>query len=154
MRSTLWSSMRIAAFVYLVSHDDPSAYAPADRFTLMRVPKGRIAKRDAYEFFVQQDEHDEPVWTRDINNRGAVFEHQDACYRSGISYNAGLKRYVWCQIIPSENLAFAGRKGDMRFHGGFGVYDAPEPWGHGRLRTSPRIGTSDPAKPAVFLPNG
>lgn len=37
--------------------------------------------------------------------------------------------YVWCQILPSENLAFAGRRGDVRFEGGFGICDAPEPWG-------------------------
>ena len=34
--------------------------------------------------------------------------------------NAGLKRYLWCQTLPG---------GDPRFRGGFGVYDAPEPWG-------------------------
>ncbi|MFO7904934.1 MAG: serine hydrolase [Pirellulaceae bacterium] len=116
-------------FVYLVTHDDASAYQPADRFILMRVHKEKIAERDAYEFFVERNKDDQPVWTKDIDKRGAVFEHDGNCYRSGISYNAGLGRYVWCQIIPSENLAFAGPKGDMRFEGGFGVYDAPEPWG-------------------------
>ena len=81
------------------------------------------------EFFVRRDADNQPVWTKDIDERGAVFEHEGRCYRSGISYNAGLGRYVWCQIVPSENLAFAGGKGDVRFEGGFGVYDAPEPWG-------------------------
>jgi hypothetical protein len=116
-------------FVYLVSHDNPSAYDPANRFILMRVPKDRISERDAYEFFVQRDEQGRPVWTRQINERGAVFEHAGRCYRSGISYNAGLGRYIWSQIIPSEHGTFTGGKGDVRFEGGFGVYDAPEPWG-------------------------
>ncbi len=116
-------------FVYLVSHDHASAYEPADRFILMRVPKTRIAQREAYEFFVQRDEDDRPVWTKDIDKRGAVFEHEGRCYRSGISYNAGLERYVWCQIIPSASGRFDGGAGDARFEGGFGVYDAPEPWG-------------------------
>ncbi len=31
-----------------------------------------------------------------------------------------MKRYLWCQILPGE---------DPRFRGGFGIYDAPEPWG-------------------------
>jgi hypothetical protein len=31
-----------------------------------------------------------------------------------------LKRYLWCQILPGEA---------PRFEGGFGIYDAPEPWG-------------------------
>jgi len=34
--------------------------------------------------------------------------------------NAGLKRYLWCQIGPGK---------DTRFTGGFAIYDAPEPWG-------------------------
>jgi hypothetical protein len=42
------------------------------------------------------------------------------CYRSEISYDAGLKRYLWCQTLPD---------GEARFRGGFGIYDAPEPWG-------------------------
>ena len=46
------------------------------------------------------------------------------CYRSGISYNAGLKRYLWCQILPVQH----GQRGP-RFQGGFGIYEAPEPWG-------------------------
>lgn len=40
--------------------------------------------------------------------------------RSAISYNASLKRYLWCQIGPGN---------DTRFTGGFAIYDAPEPWG-------------------------
>ncbi|MGH9719271.1 MAG: hypothetical protein ACRD8O_03605 [Bryobacteraceae bacterium] len=37
-----------------------------------------------------------------------------------MTYNAGLKRYLLCAPIPV---------GDTRFGGGFGIYDAPEPWG-------------------------
>ncbi len=54
------------------------------------------------------------------DERGAVFSHAGKCYRSSISYNAGLRRYLWCQTLPG---------GDARFQGGFGIYDAPEPWG-------------------------
>src|SRR4030095_8365293 len=46
--------------------------------------------------------------------------HRGNCYRSHITYNAGLKRYLWCQT---------GRGADTRFAGGFAIYDAPEPWG-------------------------
>ena len=51
---------------------------------------------------------------------GRSFSHPGGCYRSSISYDAGLKRYLWCQTLPG---------GDARFRGGFGIYDAPEPWG-------------------------
>jgi len=107
-------------YVYTYSHDRDSAYQPGDRMVLARVPRNEMTRREAYEFFRRLDAEGQPVWTEDIAARGAVFVHPGRCYRSGISYNAALKRYLWCQIIPGD---------DTRFGGGFGVYDAPEPWG-------------------------
>jgi CubicO group peptidase (beta-lactamase class C family) len=107
-------------FVYIYSQDHDSAYDRADRFVLARVPREKLRERAAYEFFVKSDAGGQPVWSRDIAQRGAVFRNPGACYRSGITYNAGLKRYLWCQIGPGE---------DTRFAGGFAIYDAPEPWG-------------------------
>jgi len=111
-------------FIYIYSHDSDSAYIPADRFVMARVPKNRIKERRAYEFFKGLNESAEPIWTTDIRDREAVFIHPGKCYRSGISYNAGLKRYLWCQILP-----FSTDSRGSRFQGGFGVYDAPQPWG-------------------------
>ena len=108
------------AFVYVFSHDADSAYVAADRMVLARVPKNRIRDRASYEFFAGLDTQRRPMWTKDISKRGAVFTFPGSCYRSGISYNAGLKRYLWSQTLPGT---------DARFRGGFGVYDAPEPWG-------------------------
>ncbi len=107
-------------YVYVYSHDRDSAYVPADRMVLARAPKDRLRDRAAYEFLQQIDRSGEPVWTNDIARRGAVFSHAGRCYRSGVSYNAALKRYLWCQVLPGD---------DPRFRGGLGVYDAPEPWG-------------------------
>lgn len=107
-------------FVYVYSHDHESAYQPADRMVLARVPKDRIRDRGAYEFFKGWDADRQPCWTKEIRERGAVFAHPGRCYRSTVSYHAGLKRYLWCQILPGP---------DPRFQGGFGIYDAPEPWG-------------------------
>ena len=72
-------------YVYTVTHDGPMADGPADRMVLMRVPKDQILQREAYEFFVETDADGNPVWDRDVEQRGAVFEHEDACLRSGIS---------------------------------------------------------------------
>src|SRR5439155_14798314 len=80
----------------------------------------RIRHRQSYEFFQRLDAARQPIWARDINERGTVFRHAGKSYRSSISYNAGLRRYLWCQTLPG---------GDARFRGGFGIYDAPEPWG-------------------------
>lgn len=110
------------AYVYVVTHDNPSAYEAADHFVLMRVLRDEISHRDAYEFFQELDENGDPVWTADIDERGAVFTHSDRALRSGISFNAALQRYLWWQQIPGSNE-------DTRFAGGFGVYDAPQPWG-------------------------
>jgi len=107
-------------FVYVYSQDNDSAYEPSDRMVLARVPADRIRERAAYEFFAGLDANGQPAWSADVSKRSGVFTHPGRCYRSGISYNAGLKCYLWCQIIPGS---------DTRFEGGFGVYDAPEPWG-------------------------
>jgi CubicO group peptidase (beta-lactamase class C family) len=107
-------------YVYVYSHDSDSAYRAADRMVLARVPKGRIKERAAYEFFREIGPGGAPSWTADVADRGAVFVHAGGCYRSTISYNSGLGRYLWCQTLPG---------GDARFRGGFGIYDAPEPWG-------------------------
>jgi len=106
--------------VYVYSHDADSAYRRADRFVLARVPKDRVRERAAYEFFVQLDGNQQPVWSTDIDKRGAIFESPGNCYRSQMTYNARLRRYLWCQT---------GGGNDTRFAGGLGIYDAPEPWG-------------------------
>jgi CubicO group peptidase (beta-lactamase class C family) len=112
-------------FVYVYSPDGDSAYVPADRMVLARVAKGKMKQRDAYEFFTGLDGKGQPLWSKEIADRGAVFTHKNRCFRSGITFNAGLKRYLWVQIIPGTQ----GKKADTRFEGGFAVYDAPEPWG-------------------------
>jgi hypothetical protein len=107
-------------YVYTVTHDHPNAYEAGDHFVLMRVPKNRVADRAAYEFFVRVDEAGAPVWSADVDERGPVFTHVGNARRSGISYNAALGRYLWWQGLPVKN---------PRKEGGFGVYEAPEPWG-------------------------
>jgi CubicO group peptidase (beta-lactamase class C family) len=111
-------------FVYLVSPDTDSAYQPADHMILARAPQDRLSVRAAYEFFAGLDAQGAPRWTSEIDARGPVFTHSHRCYRSGITYNAALRRYLWYQVLPESR----DPRGP-RFQGGFGVYDAPEPWG-------------------------
>jgi len=111
-------------YVYVYSHDDPSAYCAADRMVLARVPRDAVTQRDAYEFFAGLDADGDPTWSRDVGERAAVFTHRHRCLRSSVSYNAPLRRYLWWQQIPNHP-----REPATRFSGGFGVYDAPEPWG-------------------------
>jgi hypothetical protein len=107
-------------FVYIYSHDANSAYERADHMVLARVPKQRVTQRSAYEFFQRLDAQGRPVWTRQIDERGAVMTSTGRCYRSSVSYNAGLQRYLWVQT---------GLGKDTRFAGGLTIYDAPDPWG-------------------------
>jgi hypothetical protein len=115
------------SFVYAYSHDGPRADTPADRFILMRAPKDQLTKREDWKFFAGLDAREQPLWTDDIAGRKAVFQHRGACQRSAMTYNAALRRYLWWQHIPQP----PGHpdRGDTRFDGGFGIYDAPEPWG-------------------------
>jgi CubicO group peptidase (beta-lactamase class C family) len=107
-------------YIYIYSPDRDNAYERADRFILARAPRTRLRDRDACEFFAKLDDGGQPKWTRNLGERGAVFSNRGACYRSSVTYNAGLKRYLWCQI---------GSGSDTRYRGGFAIYDAPEPWG-------------------------
>ena len=111
-------------YVYIYSHDNVSAYSPADRMVLARVLLDRIRERKAYEFLRSFDDDHRPVWIHNIHERDAVFVNPGRCYRCGITYNAGLKRYLWCQVLP-ESTDTRG----PRYQGGFGIYEAPEPWG-------------------------
>ena len=102
-------------FVYVYSQDGPSAYAASDGLVLARVPKGRILQRGAYEFFSHRDASGAPVWTRDIRRRGHVFTFPGHCQRVGAVYNPFCKRYLLALGFDQS--------------GGWGIFDAPEPWG-------------------------
>lgn len=132
-------------YVYLVSHDAESAYKPADRMVMARVGKERLRDRSAYRFFAGYDSRGAAIWTDAISNRKAVFSHPGYCYRNGMSYNAGLERYIWCQIYP-DTLAGKG----PRFEGGFGIYEAPEPWGPWRTVFSTRRWDVGPGETSHF----
>jgi hypothetical protein len=111
-------------YVYVYSPDIDSAYDAADRMVLARVPKDQLRSRDAYEFLSSVDSNNQPRWTKALEERGAVFTHPQRCYRSGITYSAPLKRYLWCQTLPEST-----HPQGQRFQAGIGIYEAPEPWG-------------------------
>jgi len=106
-------------FVYIYSPDTDSAYIPADQMVLARVHKNQIRDRSAYEF-LKQFGKDFVIWSSDIAERCPIFCCKGQCYRGNISYDAALKRYLWCQTLPAQ---------DPRFKGGLAIFDAPQPWG-------------------------
>ena len=108
-------------YVYITSHDHTSAYEQADRFLLARVPQDRIREPAFYEFFVGTSAG-APRWSADLSDGGAIFTHPGQCRRSSMSYVPGLDRYLLWQQLTTDGS-------DTRFRSGFGLYDAPEPWG-------------------------
>lgn len=112
-------------FVYIYSHDEESAYKISDQMVLARVPKSEIKNWKAYTYFAGY-KSGKPVWLEDVRKRQPVFVNPGKCYRSGVSYNKGLKRYLWCQIIP---LSAGEELQGPRFKGGLGIFESETPWG-------------------------
>ncbi len=81
-------------WVYIYSPDAESGYQPADRMVLARVPMRKITDRSAYEFFRGLDDKQAPLWSKEVADRTAVFTHIGRCYRSGVTFDAGLKRFL------------------------------------------------------------
>jgi hypothetical protein len=113
-------------YVYIYSHNDESAYKASDEMILVRVPKNKLKERDSYEYFAGYGRNNKPIWSEDYTKKKAVFNNPGKCFRSGITYNKGLSRYLWCQIIP---ISAMGTARGPRFNGGLGIFEAPEPWG-------------------------
>jgi hypothetical protein len=102
-------------FVYTYSQDGPSAYESDNGVVLARVAKDRIRDRAAWEFYERSDAAGRPVWTPDVARRGPVFRYPANCQRVDVVYNAGLGRYL--MALGYDHA------------GGWGLFDAPEPWG-------------------------
>lgn len=80
---------------------------PAHRLNLARVNKDQITDKSKWEFFKEWNES-EPVWTSNINERGAVIEYPKhykdwvACWRGNkpsIVYNPGLDKFIMINWI-------------------------------------------------------
>jgi CubicO group peptidase (beta-lactamase class C family) len=102
-------------YVYTYSQDGPSAYESDDSLLLARVRKSRLRDRSAWEFLERLDPNGNPVWSADIRQRGEVFRYPRHCRRVDAVYDPALKRYLLAVAYNQES--------------GWGIYDAPEPWG-------------------------
>ena len=116
------------SYVYIISHDGARADTPADQFVLMRAPRKSLLDRQAYEFYAGTGKNNPPIWTDKLKNRVGVFRNRGACLRSSLSYNPGLKKYLWWQQLPNYDHPDQDF-GDTRFQGGFGIYESSHPWG-------------------------
>ena len=115
-------------FIYVVSHDAGTAYHLADAFVLARAPRDGIKDPGTWEFFSGM-RNGRPGWTHRAAGRAPILTAPGECYRAGVSYNAGLERYLLVHPVPSPESFDSARKIDTRFTGGLAIYEASEPWG-------------------------
>ena len=103
-------------FVYTYSVDGPNCYQPYDQLVMSRVLKQKIRDRTAYEFLQRTDADGHPIWTGDVHKRGSAFQYPGHIQRVDVVYHPRIKRY-----LLAVGFALTG--------GGWGIFDAPEPWG-------------------------
>jgi hypothetical protein len=108
-------------YVYVYAPDiiDPSHWnvRRPGRINLLRVKRGQIEDKVAYEFFAGVDGSSEARWVAQSARRQTVW--QDAgqgTHRIAVSYNPGIRRYLLTTITLDRS-------------GWMSVYDAPTPWG-------------------------
>jgi len=83
---------------------------------MFRVPKTQLMNRSAYEFFAGRDGGGNPKWTKNIGQMQPVFtDPNGVVWGVQAMYHPVLRRYI---------LTVAHNK-----NGGWGIFDAPEPWG-------------------------
>ncbi len=112
-------------YVYIYSHNEESAYKNSDHFVLARVPKNQLRDWQKYEYFAGYEKNNQPRWSEDVRKRKPIFTNPGKCYRSGITYHKGLKKYLWCQTLQLTS----GAHTDVRFKGGLGIFESSNPWG-------------------------
>jgi hypothetical protein len=115
-------------FVYVISHDANSAYEVADVVVLARAPQTRLREREAWQFFAGLADG-KPEWSPDVGRRRPILRNPGRCYRSSVSYNAPLRRYLLVHPVPNATIRDEASQPDTRFAGGLAIYDASEPWG-------------------------
>jgi hypothetical protein len=115
-------------FVYIVSHDADSAYEVADSCVLARAQKRGLRDQSAWEYFAGVAAG-QPRWSSEARDRQPILRNPGKCYRTSVSYNEPLRRYLLVHPVPSATTRDAAGKPDTRFAGGLAIYDAPEPWG-------------------------
>jgi hypothetical protein len=83
---------------------------------MFRVLKNQLMNRGAYEFFSGVDEEGNPSWSADVNQKYPVFvDHNGVGWGVNAVYHPVLNRYLLTVRHDSS--------------GGWGIFDAPEPWG-------------------------
>ena len=101
-------------FVYAYSQDGGSAYEIDDSIVLARARRERLRDRAAWEFCAGA-EGGQARWSTEIGARRPIFRFPRHCQRVDAVYHPVKKRYL---LVVGYGHT-----------GGWGIYDAPQPWG-------------------------
>lgn len=101
-------------YVYLYSQDVETAYEPADGVVLARAPVAEATDPAAYRYFAGL-EGDQPTFSADVAERQPVIVRRAGCERLDVVWQRDLGRYLMTISYGHS--------------GGWGIYDAPKPWG-------------------------
>jgi glycerophosphoryl diester phosphodiesterase len=97
-----------------------NVHTPGD-ILLMRVPRGELTRKNAYQWFAGTDQSGEPRWSQDYASAVPSFSDRDnGVMRTSVTFNAALGRYI---LTTPHVSRYRNEDGYM------GIYDAPEPWG-------------------------
>lgn len=132
-------------FVYVYSHDNDSAYKPADRMVLARVPKDRIRHRDAYEFY---------AGLTGRANRYGIRTSPVVPLSSQTRATVTVRESFTTPQFNGTNGARSSRAPTRDLKAVLESMTPRNPGDHGPWYSSPMHGTSAPAKHRVSQPNG
>lgn len=109
---------------------------------LMRVPKGSVADKTKYEYFVKSERDNAAVWSHNFDDMQPIFVDSNGVgWNSSVSYNRGLKRY----FLITEHTETAKAN--------IGIFDAPEPWGPWTTVYYGQFGTGSGSGKSAFFYN-
>ncbi len=117
-------------YVYIYAPDtiDPTHWhiRRPGRINLLRVPRGQIESKAAYEFYAGDAAGTAPRWTKDPRQRQPVWaDATQGTHRIAVCYNAPLKRYLLTTIAHNRDGWRDRRRGHVadrvfsRTHQGF-----------------------------------
>ena len=101
-------------YVYLYSQDAETAYEPAAGVVMARAPVADATDVNAYRYFAGMDD-ETPVFSAEVADRQPVIVRRAGCERLDVVWQQDLGRYLMTVSYGHG--------------GGWGIYDAPQPWG-------------------------
>ena len=113
-------------YVYIYSPEG----AQANQLILARVHKDSLEIREAWEYFVKYDGEGKPQWSKDVNDRGYVYEFPEKSTKDHyFGWYSWLPSVVWNEGLGLYIMANGGS------YAGYGMTDSDEDYYHKWMHT-------------------